>query len=89
MVPVRGRLSPEIALSVVLLPAPLAPIKPTSSPGLDLQRRVLEQGASAEGFGGLGNSEHMSERANLRVIDLRHKVRRAGDGCHAEAKAIA
>jgi hypothetical protein len=37
IVPRVGRISPEITRISVVLPAPLGPITPTASPGLDVE----------------------------------------------------
>ena len=41
--PSRGRSSPLIVRSVVVLPAPLAPISATISPGVDRERDALQR----------------------------------------------
>ena len=40
--------NPEIAFMRVVLPAPLVPMRPTTSPGSHLDRHVVDRGAAAE-----------------------------------------
>ena len=61
--PWRGRSSPEIVRSVVLLPAPFEPISATSSPLVHAQRHALERADVAVADVDFGELKHVREPA--------------------------
>ena len=61
--PASGATKPQMTLNSVVLPAPLGPMTPTTSPGATVERDVVERGEAAEADGDRVDAQPVSPGA--------------------------